>query len=976
MGGKRKSKQKVPYYYMSIHYGICHGPIDSLNQIWIKDKVVLCSEVKEPVVVYLNQPELFGGETKEGGIAGAVECYFGTHDQVMTQPSAARFGRTSANMVAYRGVASLFFRGLSDAERHDLPAGVAAVGTTYPHAFLGVIAGIASWVNGVATTASGYAGFFARTLASATHLFDPLLTWLPTGGGFWWITNNPYLPSAWAHVTRLSRPFSPVGDEWVAIQPPVGPEAERLGDFPAGGGGTAYEGVDVTPYAEGIDAGLATMHMTFSASATTDTGSPGDGFDSLLQQCHIVFADVNGDTLDYEYEQEFIDGGGTVTLTRDVPVGTRTIFMKGEGYLTFPVFADWAPGETLWRLDYGANGALLCPGSGASGSPFDSNPSYMIADCLTNRQWGMGHPLSSLDQASFLAAAETLYNEHFGLSMLWSEQATIEKFVSEILDHIQGTLFIDPSTGLWTLKLIRFDYNPATLRTLNKNNSKVTNRQRKAEGEIINEIVVSYKDFQTEENKTVTFHDLAGVAQLGEIVSDTRNYYGIRSDYLANFVGARDIRTASYALFSCDVEANRTFYNVRPGDVVKLDLEEDGIVGMVIRVGKVDYGQPGDSKIRFTATEDIFALEATEYSSTQPSLWENPDVAPEPLERERVVEIPLPLLYRSGFAEADLTDDRYPEVVTGVFGDDPAQDISLITIWGDYVSPSGEESQRTIGSVVPTPSMVLATALVPEVESTLPGSRLRVLLSGQDPESGDFLYLDGPNETGEIIMLDVYDANTDIWTVARGIFDTVPRAWPIGHIVWHWGSSLASFDPTMNIDGVATVFKLLPTNSRGTLLDFQAETIEHVPSARPYMPFRPADCQIDGNGFDESHYSPLLGGVPDDVELTWVNRNRLQEDGLATRWTEATVTPEDGQTTTIRVRERFTQSVEMEVTGITGTSHTLGITGLVDFRFYDVEFIAVRDGFESLQWATRLMDIERLGYGANYDYDYSENDGG
>ena len=72
----------------------------------------------------------------------------------------------------------------------------------------------------------------------------------------------------------------------------------------------------------------------------------------------------------------------------------------------------------------------------------------------------MGYPASDLDDASFSAAAVTLYGEGFGLSLLLNREETIESLVLAILEHIDGVLYVhlmasaDPTLGLsydWTL---------------------------------------------------------------------------------------------------------------------------------------------------------------------------------------------------------------------------------------------------------------------------------------------------------------------------------------------------------------------------------------------------------------------------------------------------------------------------------------------------------------------------------------------
>jgi len=57
------------------------------------------------------------------------------------------------------------------------------------------------------------------------------------------------------------------------------------------------------------------------------------------------------------------------------------------------------------------------------------------------------------------------------------------------MDHINGRLGKDPATGLWTLELIRDDYDPATLPVLDASNIiSLDSFDRPGYGELINEL--------------------------------------------------------------------------------------------------------------------------------------------------------------------------------------------------------------------------------------------------------------------------------------------------------------------------------------------------------------------------------------------------------------------------------------------------------------------------------------------------------
>ena len=141
-----------------------------------------------------------------------------------------------------------------------------------------------------------------------------------------------------------------------------------------------------------------------------------------------------------------------------------------------------------------------------------------------------------------------------------------------------------------------------------------------------------------------------------------------------------------------------------------------------------------------------------------------------------------------------------------------------------------------------------------------------------------------------------------------------------------------------------------------------------TPTERPFAPFRPANCQLEGEGF---------GGVvvreapfPTEIEATWATRNRTTEDQVSVRWTEGNVTPEDGQTTVLRI---LTDTGELhdEITDLPGSAYTISVASLPPGLEGYIEFMSERDGIRSIKGARRYFDIRPpLGYGLAYGLGY------
>lgn len=601
--------------------------------------------------------------------------------------------------------------------------------------------------------------------------------------------------------------------------------------------------------------------------------------------------------------------------------------------------------------------------------PPDANAANIIYEALTNDDWGMGAPDTLLDMGSFVYAQNLFFEEKFGLSLAWVNQTTVEAFVTEILDHVQATLFVNPQTGLLTLKPIRGDYDVATLPRFGPHNCDLTSRKRKLWGETINEINVGFTNPANEETETVTFQDLANIAmQGGEVVSETRDYYGIRNKELAAMVGARDIRSACQPLFSADMEADRTGWKLVPGQCLILDWPEDGLTDMVMRVMNVDYGRPGSLSVKVTLLEDIFALTTATWTSPPVTEWTEPTHEPSPADYVEIMTVPWAILARSGIQP---TDDLYPRVVPGILAASEDEDTNGMFVTGSVVLPNGATTQAQVSSFAPTGRGELAVPMLQQPTTTITRDQLGFVSSGDGPVVAGFALIGtGGDAAMELVMFDSYNANTGVWTVARGMLDTVPRAWPVGTPIWY----LDDFGVDTNERlAAANVQYRIQTRTSGGILPIELSPIyQRVLTARPYLPSRPANVQLNGVGINGGRRVFTGAGA---VNVTWANRNRLMEDTVARRWTEGNVTPEEGQTTRIDLLNDAGELIK-SYPGLTGTSFSIPYSDWQGgWRFPSIRVFAERAGFVSLQAVEIGIEWRLHGYGHNYGNDYGQNDG-
>jgi hypothetical protein len=1086
VGKKKKPKQEVTKYALSMHFGICAGPVEYLSNIFIAEKPAWPTAA--PVLwtvagtAVLRNDNLFGGLKKEGGVDGNVTWLPGTSTQLMPELLAAKHGRTSATMPAYRGIASIFF---ANRPRQDMRGFYWQANSPY-------LPGV--WCE-VGRASIGLAALYAKIFRTSAALTSPGIDFGTLGTGndaYQWDTNGDWcvrgestvqvfslpdgeirtisaidnsLGGGTVHITDDGELFRRTGGNIFGTAPTF-LDIYRLSDLELVQSISLYDAITSTGapfdhnigiYADDIlvddiryalgwfapsssgawilfkkDGVLWSIDSAHALGATTPEGygvytlSMGLAYAyamSSYSESQMVLVHWNGSfsaawhtppglagrTIRLVHYFEATDevilicNNGDV-LVYDAAVSTLRRSMTGNGSLL------GAPGGLLAkRMDLGGNFIALPEGSssGVSGvfvdwirivdvgsltvtqtitvnaSPFvnpdaaytwcginmtwggaymashlsdtsfwflapmgkfDSNPAHIIYECLTNTNWGMGAPASAVDVDGFNACGVVLYNEGFGLSMIWTRQSAIEDFITEVLDHIEATLFVNPRTGLLTLKLIRNDYSIPSLPVFTPDNSLVTNFSRKLWGETINEIVVTWTNPENEEEETVVAQDLANIEAQGGVISDGRNYYGVRNASLATRLAHRDLRSASTPLAKCDIEINRTAWALLPGDCCVLDSPEDGIDSIVMRVGPVDYGKPGDSTVRVSLVEDIFSLALADYTEPPESEWTDPSEPPSTADHAGIITLPYYVTVNLIDA-AILEGVDYPEVFAGVLAAEDGQDTDTFELYGEATNAAGGTGYENFGTKTIASRATLPNPLAIEVETVILSFPDRT--QGNGPVAGGLMIIEGSDETDSEICL-VSDFGVSGYTFTRGVLDTVPRAWPAGTPVWFIDASMNFADDIdIRAEGETVNYKILPSTSQGTLSELAAPVESATMTARPHLPFRPADVEVNGDdGFS---------GVPvditglDPIPVTWARRNRLTETSIIKAWDEGDVSPEGGQTTIIEVLDPTGTSVVTTHAGLSGTSYNVPAASFGGNASGWIRVGSERDGLRELQ---------------------------
>lgn len=498
----------------------------------------------------------------------------------------------------------------------------------------------------------------------------------------------------------------------------------------------------------------------------------------------------------------------------------------------------------------------------------DANPAWIIWMWMTNTVYGLGIPSARFDAASFTAAAATLYTEQMGMSIQTDTETSGEQTIAEILRHIDAVLFTDPATGLWTLNLVRADYDPSTLPELTPDNIlDPPEFSRVSWEETLNECKVKYIDrslFFTE--RVVQAHESANHAVRGMVGSATFDYHGFSNGSLAQFAATRELKTHSYPLLQGKLFANRIGWNFRMGGVFRLTWPPLGIERMVVRISGINYGALENARIEINFVEDIFAISSTAYQPPPFPGWINPSGPPQPPLAQRLLEAPYVVTFPSisrivlaMAARGDQTSTVFNVESSGVDVNDDQPFIPYGVLLAAYgaCTPVDDSTGFVLAA---TPQADLGELVTIDPAERLTGSNVFVI-------DDEVMAFTAPTFNG--------DGTVNIAGVLRGLYDTVPADHAMGAAVW-----FLSFGPgQVNTVGfpadVSLSVKCLPTNTYGTVPSGSVTAVTLTTDSRAQLPYPPGNVLVNG--------LQCPSAITGDAVLTWNDRNRITQGqaGLA-----------------------------------------------------------------------------------------------
>lgn len=961
MGGSSKAVTVGYKYYLGIHMIQVHGEIDGVLRISVDDKIAWSGNVADGSI-FINQPDLFGGESREGGIVGQVDVTPGSLTQAQNSYLVEKLGST---VPAFRGIAALILRQVYLGLNPYLKRWSSRVQRIHKRSD-----GSAQWNDANAAIGS----FITRApIASPKGWYARGLDWFNVGAGV--ETSGSYTSFQGQftglidslRVTKGVARYS--GLEFIV------PNDE----FPTGGGDQYWDNVSTLLKFPGTHNSTtttcekgSTVTMYNGAKIVTDDYKFGGScgfFDGLDDWVKVVVGTSNTDlgdvfTIDGWIKQTARESGGnygaaiisygptsqpnmdtnwsvystTLSFTQ-TPYNDQTESVGVWGNIEIVPLNQWThvalvrQGGYYWMYINGK----LCTGytSGA-----DMNPAHIIRECLTDSQWGLGYQAADINDTSFQAAAAQLVTEGMGMSLVWDRQMRIDDFIQEIIRHIYATLYVDKSTGLFTLKLIREDYTIGALPQLDESNIiKIDNYSRPSFGDLVNSVTVNFVDSLSNKTNSVTVQDTALIQLQGSVVGTTVQYPGFSNYTIAAKAAQRDLISLSTPLLSCTLTAKRGISDFNIGDVFKLYWPDFSDQVIPMRITEIAFGDGRNNAIKITCMEDIFVVPTSVITSPGIPEWTDPNKPPSPISIKSIVEAPyIELVQRLGQSTIDTALSTNPDI-----------GYLLVSAGRPDSAIKAEAFEDSSGSYVSSFYFDFAPAGVLSADISKMDSVIVLSLNSDLDQIvlGNAAIIDS-----EIVKVLSITGNSI--TIGRGLFDTVPEI----HLA---GSKFLLYDinaesnQTQYVYGESLNVKLLPVSSNSTS-DITGVTPTTLTfNRRAIKPYPPGNLKISGS------YFPLQV-IDVAISITWAHRSRIQQTGTNyIVFTDASVGPEAGTTYSIRLYNHISNVLLHSVDDLTGTSYS-GISSFTGNYTLRLEVWSVRSGYPSSQKYTHVFDYLNTTY--------------
>lgn len=874
-------KVTVGYWYrMLFGYGWCKGPIDAFLELRGGGRTAWKGVVTQTSRIYVDAENLWGGKKREGGLQGYFDVQLGESDQVVNDYLRARLG---ADQPTYRGKA------------------------------------IGVWRGGRYGAMNPYPKPMEFKLRRILRGWDNDECWYPEKAEITSMDAPPDFTLTWTRTTNSPHTFTSPSQVSGWSHNPNDYSTEAAGwhiSWPTGNGAT----------------GIAWLHIS----------APG----GVNREFHLdvkVNYDDSGKVIGVKGVT--IGGATAPPVVQGYPrsEGVRVIVPAHSGaFAGYVAFAcvDARDIETGAGLGSPSNHRMQVSSTTVISTLSAMNPAHILYDSITAADM-QGEPVGMLNEESFVAAADQLFSEGFGLCTTYDPDAeTVEEFQQRICNVIGGSLTQSRINGQYYLDLIRDD-DTGSIPIITADDILELKWEPVPLTEVINQITVEWFDPERKEHRsTPPIQSLGAIQAAGRVIPEVMRYPEIPSESLALRVAGRDLQARSTPLTRFTLTLNRRhgIWALRPGKRFRLQSPQDGFADVVCILGDIDTGTLTSGRITIKAVQDVFGMPDTVYVEAEGGQAPPQNLPPAASPHQRLIEAPYVELV-ANMSGAELTEFPGDAGAMMAMASRPISGLNY-SIWS--AAEGAELEDNGSGDWCPVARVVEEADYLDTDFTLTSGSNLG------DVAVGDWALWDE-----EIIRIDAIDPELNLLTVGRGCADTVPHKHAANSLIYFCGDWGAT-DDVQYVDGETVTVKLLTRTSSAELSIENAKELGVKMRQRQLRPYPPAGVKINSQDYPEQIFG--------DIVLRWAHRDRPMQADKLIDVRAPSVGPEPG---TSYVAELYSASgnvpllVESDITGDTTASLTPPGEGS-----YRVELYSSRDGLPSWQ---RYSYIVRVGDGPEPD---------
>ena len=558
----------------------------------------------------------------------------------------------------------------------------------------------------------------------------------------------------------------------------------------------------------------------------------------------------------------------------------------------------------------------------------DINPIHKIREILTD-DTAMNKAESDINDDNFKAAANRIWSEKLGISWAIQEKSCKEA-IDELLYHIEAGIRVNRQTGQYEIVLFRDDLlNLEDAMQFDESNIKEFSREIVNQDDLINVLNVKYYDRENIKESSFNVYDNGNLMSNGnQEITEAVNFPYFMNRTNAELVANWKLKQLATPTWKGSFTTGK--YEARKlnkYDVIKLSWINADFVDMPVRVMKIRLGDGRDN------TVSIDWIEVIPYSalSYQPINFDPPTsvVLPAQPNVSKVFEMPyFEAVQNFGQTQVDAELASNPDLGYLMIASELPQNNSMNALL--YTTTVVDYVRQGIINYCPT------FVLDQDIGRLDYFFAVKNFVSSGSAPSATCIVIDD-----EIMVYVSYNVDTKILTVKRGALDTVPKP-HLNNTKAFFYDAFPSFDSTQYVDGEVVFAKSLTTTPSSVLDIEEATTIGLEMNARAIRPYPPANIKINGNYYPDS---VLLSN---DIVLTWADRNRVQQTGGAILgWIDGSVTKETGVTYSLELSENGV--VVLSVIDITATTYTIAKTIPIHNKTHKLKVWSVRDGYDSFQ---------------------------